>query len=96
MYIQHAETLAEPTTNAKLPSCRDPNDLIFLRLAYAANADALVSGDADLLAVSARSRVPVITPEKLKKSWKRSDGSPAMERLHRAYRGSVCLATPIS
>ncbi|MGH8770039.1 MAG: hypothetical protein ACREV2_02485 [Burkholderiales bacterium] len=42
------------------------SDLIFLRLAYAANADALVSGDADLLAVSARSRVPVITPEKLK------------------------------
>ncbi|MGH8717940.1 MAG: hypothetical protein ACREV0_03210 [Burkholderiales bacterium] len=23
MYIQHAETLAEPKTNAKLPSCRD-------------------------------------------------------------------------
>ena len=66
MYIQHAETLAEPKTNAKLPPCRDPSDLIFLRLAYAANADALVSGDADLLAVSAKSRVPVITPEKLR------------------------------
>ncbi|MGH7963530.1 MAG: putative toxin-antitoxin system toxin component, PIN family [Candidatus Binatia bacterium] len=65
MYIQHAETLAEPKTRAKLPPCRAPNDLIFLRLAYAANADALVSGDADLLAVSTMSRVPLITPEKL-------------------------------
>lgn len=65
MYIQQAEALAEPTTKAKLPPCRDPNDLIFPRLAYAANADALVSDDTDLLATSTMSRVPLITPEKL-------------------------------
>ena len=31
------------------PDCRDPEDRMFLKLAAAANADALVTGDGDLL-----------------------------------------------
>ena len=37
-----------------------------LVLACAAKADALVSGDADLLAVAARSRIPILTIAELR------------------------------
>ena len=40
---------------------------MFLRLAYGARVDALVSGDHDLLAVAAKSRIPILTPEALRK-----------------------------
>lgn len=61
-YLQHAEVISDP--KARIPACRDPKDLSFLRLAYAAKAEALVSGDSDLIAV--KSRVPIITPAELK------------------------------
>ena len=65
-YMEHAEALGAARTAARLPPCRDEDDRAFLRLAYAARADALVTGDADLLAVAAESSVPILTPDALK------------------------------
>ena len=50
----------EPLT---LPDCRDPFDRPFLALAVAGEADALVTGDADLLALASGFAVPILTPD---------------------------------
>ncbi len=65
-YMEHAEALGAVRTTARVPACRDEDDRAFLRLAYAARADALVTGDADLLAVATQSRIPILTPDALK------------------------------
>lgn len=44
------------------PECRDPSDVPFLRLAAAARADALVTGDKDLLALAPVFAIPILTP----------------------------------
>ncbi len=49
-----------------LPDCRDPFDRPFLALAIAGEADALVTGDADLLALAPDLAVPIITPSALR------------------------------
>ena len=54
-YMEHAEIHAEPRPRSKLPKCRDLNDEMFLRLAYAAKVDAIVTGDDDLLALAGES-----------------------------------------
>jgi putative PIN family toxin of toxin-antitoxin system len=66
-YMQHAETLKSPRTRARLPVCRDAEDEMFLRLAYAAKVDALVTGDSDLLALAGLSKVVIIEPAELKR-----------------------------
>ena len=48
-----------------LPPCRDIHDRMFLELAVAGRADALVSGDADLLALADRFEIPIVTPAEL-------------------------------
>ena len=60
--MEHAEAVKQPRTRAKLPNCRDPHDEMFLRLAYAAKADALVTGDDDLLSLAGESRIAILTP----------------------------------
>ena len=64
-YVQHAERCPDPLATLRVPRCRDEDDRLFLRLAYAARADALVSGDADLIALAPNSRVPIVTPAAL-------------------------------
>ncbi len=49
-----------------LPDCRDPFDRPFLALSVAGQADALVTGDADLLALAPDFAVPIVTPNALK------------------------------
>jgi putative PIN family toxin of toxin-antitoxin system len=66
-YMEHAETVERISGVGRLPQCRDPDDRMFLRLAFAARADALVSGDRDLLSLGARSRIPILAPEALKR-----------------------------
>ena len=61
-YMEHAEAIKQPRTRARLPRCRDPNDEMFIRLAYAAKADAIVTGDDDLLTLALESRIPILTP----------------------------------
>ncbi|OGA86684.1 MAG: putative toxin-antitoxin system toxin component, PIN family [Betaproteobacteria bacterium RIFCSPLOWO2_12_FULL_66_14] len=66
LYMERAEALDAVTSAARLPACRDEDDRAFLRLAYAARVDALVTGDADLLAVAAQSKIPILAPDALK------------------------------
>ncbi len=61
-YMEHAEAIKQPRTRARLPRCRDPHDEMFIRLAYAAKADAVVTGDGDLLALAPESRIPILSP----------------------------------
>ena len=49
-----------------VPECRDPKDRPFLELAVAADADALITGDGDLLALASVFAVPIITPAALR------------------------------
>jgi putative PIN family toxin of toxin-antitoxin system len=49
-----------------VPSCRDPDDRKFLEFALAGGADALVTGDADLLALAPEFAIPIVTPAQLK------------------------------
>jgi predicted nucleic acid-binding protein len=44
------------------PPCRDPNDNMFLALARAVEADALISGDEDLLVLHPWNGIPILTP----------------------------------
>lgn len=46
-----------------VPECRDPFDRIFLEVALAGRADALVTGDKDLLAIAPDFPVPILTPQ---------------------------------
>ena len=43
-------------------TCRDPFDRPFLELALAGRADALVTGDADILALAEAFSVPILSP----------------------------------
>ena len=64
-YIEHAEAVGKVGA-PRIPQCRDPDDRIFLRLAYGARVEALVTGDKDLLAVAGKSRIPIPAPDALK------------------------------
>ena len=50
-FLPFAEVVADRTPLDDLPAVRDPYDVMFLALARHANADALVSGDADIQAI---------------------------------------------
>lgn len=49
-----------------VPECRDPRDVPFLELAMAGQADALVSGDRDLLVLKPDFPVPILRPGELR------------------------------
>lgn len=51
------------TTDLQLSVCRDPGDDKFLSLAVAGKADAVVTGDADLLALHPFRGVTILTPQ---------------------------------
>jgi len=53
-FLPFAETVRIDSVPEGLPVLRDPDDMMFLVLAKAAKAQALVSGDADILAVGDR------------------------------------------
>ena len=64
-YLPYAETITVTKARAQIPKCRDPKDEIFLRLAYAAKVDAIVSGGDDLLLLANESRVAILSPSEL-------------------------------
>jgi len=65
-YMEHAEAVREAGASVRVSECRDPDDRKFLQLSYAAKADALVTGDEDLLTLAGKSRVPILAPDALK------------------------------
>lgn len=57
---EHAEVVAPAEVAAT--ACRDRDDLPVLGTAVAARADALVTGDRDLLALERHAGIPILTP----------------------------------
>ena len=51
-YLPYAEIVRIPHPPPPVPACRDPQDQAFMQLAVAGQAQALVSGDQDLLAIA--------------------------------------------
>jgi putative PIN family toxin of toxin-antitoxin system len=49
-------------TPRRLPAVRDPDDVRILAEAVGANAEALVTGDKDLLVVAAKSPIAILSP----------------------------------
>ncbi len=64
-YLPRCEVIdmSEPPA---VPECRDPKDRYFLQLALMAGADALVTGDYDLLALATVFAIPIIAPNALR------------------------------
>lgn len=50
------------TITTPIVMCRDPRDDKFLQLALSGNADAIVTGDADLLALNPFHGIAIVTP----------------------------------
>ena len=63
--LPYCEGVAVPTDVPAVPPCRDADDRKFLELAAAARADALITGDEDLLALADSFGVPIWTPNEL-------------------------------
>lgn len=63
--LPFVETVSGIDESADPPRCRDQDDQTFIDLALAAAADALVTGDGDLLVLAGTSAIPIITPAEL-------------------------------
>jgi putative PIN family toxin of toxin-antitoxin system len=64
-YLPYCTTVAIPEPPPVTPTCRDRLDVPFLQLALAAKADALVTGDSDLLVLASEFSRPILTAEQL-------------------------------
>lgn len=62
-FLPHAQSVTLPQRWPELPACRDAKDQVFLVLAHHARADALVTGDADLLAMQGALPFPIVSAE---------------------------------
>ena len=60
-YLPAVEVVEVPDPPPVVPPCRDPDDHKFLHLAAAGDADALITGDADLLALAGQTRFRVLS-----------------------------------
>ncbi len=61
-YLPFCETVNVPDPPPTVPECRVPFDRSFLELALAGRADALVTGDADILEFAEAFAVPILSP----------------------------------
>lgn len=62
-YLPFCDTVRLPNPRPETPECRDPADAHFLQLALAGKADALVTGDKDLLLLAGAFSCPILTAE---------------------------------
>jgi putative PIN family toxin of toxin-antitoxin system len=60
-YLPYVRVVRIAVPPPAVPPCRDESDLPFLQLAVAGRARALVSGDADLLALKGQLACPILT-----------------------------------
>ena len=65
-FLPWAEAATLPDPWPEIPHCRDPHDQVFLALTKLTEADALVTGDNDLLALRECFKTPILTPDELK------------------------------
>jgi putative PIN family toxin of toxin-antitoxin system len=62
-WLRNLMASAEPVTvTERIIACRDPTDDKFLEVAVNGNADVIVSGDSDLLALTPFRDIPILTP----------------------------------
>lgn len=61
-YLPTAEIVDVRKAPPGLPSCRDPNDRMFLELAAAGRAQLLITGDPHLLELDGRAPFSIVTP----------------------------------
>jgi len=62
-FLPYTEVVGLPLPWPTLPRCRDEKDQVFLVIAYIGQAQALITGDGDLLAMRNESPVLIVTPE---------------------------------
>lgn len=60
-FVPYVETVKTAECPTGLPVLRDPDDMIFMALAAAGRADALVSGDGDIQAAREQFHIPILT-----------------------------------
>ena len=72
-YLPRCETVvvSKPLV---IPQCRDPFDRPFLELALSAQADALITGDNDLLSLAQIFPVPILTPRSFRETYLSPNG----------------------
>jgi putative PIN family toxin of toxin-antitoxin system len=63
-YLPYCKTVRIPVPPPATPPCRDPFDVPFLELALAGKADALVTGDKDLLSLGGKLACPILGAER--------------------------------
>ena len=61
-YLPWTEVVAMMEPPPVTPACRDPHDVPFLELARAANANVLITGDADLFCLAPLAKLQLLTP----------------------------------
>ena len=66
-YLPWCESVVGQTV-VPIPECRDVDDRIFLQLAATARADALISGDRDLLELAPGFSIPILSPSALRRA----------------------------
>ena len=66
-FLPFCETVTLPDPPPATTECRDPFDRPFLELALAGRADALVTGDADILALADRFAIPIMSPAQFRR-----------------------------
>ncbi|ATE61771.1 putative toxin-antitoxin system toxin component, PIN family [Thauera sinica] len=64
-FLPYADVVELPAPWPALPACRDEKDQVFLVLAHIGKADALVTGDADILAMREAFPGLILTAEEL-------------------------------
>lgn len=62
-YLPYCKTVRIPTLPPTTPPCRDAFDVIFMELALVGKADALVTGDKDLLSLAGKLACPILDAE---------------------------------
>lgn len=62
-FLPYATAIELPEPWPSLPRCRDEKDQMFLALAQVGNAEALITGDGDLLALRDQCPWRILTPE---------------------------------
>lgn len=68
-YLPYCTTVRIPDPGPEVPACRDVFDLPFLRLAVVGRADALLTGDRDLLSLGDSFTCPIVTAEQFWMQW---------------------------
>ena len=61
-YLPWCKVVRVPAHPPAVPRLRDSNDRPFLEVAVAGKANALVTGDGDLIAIAKRFRIPIMAP----------------------------------